>query len=234
MRYADIAAVAVAFASVFVSFRNGGGAALRPAWAYALEGRLDTTDLHLEVLPPAPIVTDIDGDGNTEIIVATLDGRVVTMDPSANKLDAPLPGDIWRAPLVRRSVSLRSHTGLAAGRRPVALQVGAVRDGPGSSGMRRQIIVVVTEDWTVMAFSHELKLLWEHSIGRTGMHGTAVAHAVGAHMREVVVGITSHPIYVGDQGAVRASSRIASTPVPLAICLFRHLRTCLSVPVSVS
>ena len=68
----------------------------------------------------------------------------------------------WRTLPTRRAASLRSNTGLATGRRPIALAAGAVVDGGGST---RRIVVALTEDWTVLAFDDKLHLLWEHSVG---------------------------------------------------------------------
>ena len=68
---------------------------------------------------------------------------------------------------MRAEASLRSHVGLATGRRPVALAAGVLR-AVHPPERRLQVVIVLTEDWSVLAFDHELRPLWEHSLGSRG------------------------------------------------------------------
>lgn len=147
-----------------------------------------------ERLPP-PLVADVDGDGQNELVVATRDPGIRIMRvPRHLKLreDDPPP-----APVVASS-TLLSFTRVAKGRHPVALSSGYIdpfrKDGP----PRKQVIIVVTEDWTVLCFSHTLDLLWE----------TTVAHlqdtlGLGAlYHREIAARVVPTPMRDGDVGVV--------------------------------
>ena len=160
------------------------------------------------MLPP-PVVADVDGDGAPDVVIATADGRLQLATPqsaleAADGGAAPR-GGAWRDLTVRRTASLRTHTGLSTGRRPMALRAGHLRLESGG-GVRRQVVVVVTEDWTVLAFDHELRLLWEHSLGRSSLDSPVAADGAAlrrhAYLREVAVSVSAHPIYAGDRGAV--------------------------------
>lgn len=147
-----------------------------------------------ERLPP-PLVADVDGDGQNELIVATRDPGIRIMRvPRSMKLreDDPPP-----APVIA-SATLLSFTRVAKGRHPVALSSGYIDPFRSDGPPRKQVIVVVTEDWTVLCFSHTLDLLWE----------TTVAHlqdtlGLGAlYHREIAVRVVPTPIRDGDKGVV--------------------------------
>ena len=137
----------VAAASVFASFSGSGGALLQPSWSHSAAKSTYDHPSRSSFLPPPPVVADLDGDGTPEVVVATLDGRVMVLSPSDH---ASADGG-WRSLPVRYAASLRSHMGLATGRRPLALQAGALRNDS-STGRSRQVVVVLAEDWTVLAF----------------------------------------------------------------------------------
>jgi hypothetical protein len=198
LTWVDGAVLLVATASVVFTFRSTGGIRLRPLWSFSIE------DHKHAALLPAPVIADIDGDGLVDIVVATADGRLLRLAPAFGGAAQPPPGsaDEWRALPVLNSASLCTHTGLTAGRWPMALQAGLVREGADSSGRVRQIIVAITEDWSVLAFDHELRLLWEQSLAvrssatHSGMYGEHRTE------REVAVTISPQALYTGDVGAV--------------------------------
>ena len=205
----DACVLLVAIASVFCAFHGSRGILLRPSWAQAVDA---------DARPPAPIVTDLNGDGLPEVILASPDGRLLLLSPASDRSEAsPLPGasdSPWRALPVRRSASLRSQTGLATGRRPLALAAGPLvtlggapaRAGGGSQAKR--IVVALTEDWTVLAFDEQLRLLWEHSVGiratrpRRAAAGDDDADEDQTWREEVALLISPQPIYTGDRGVV--------------------------------
>jgi hypothetical protein len=59
---------------------------------------------------------------------------------------------------------------------------------------RKQVVVAVTADWTVMCFNHNLKLLWEYNLQHDFPHHAAI--------REVAVLVTNHTVNQGDRGMV--------------------------------
>ena len=165
--------------------------------------------------PPAPIVTDINGDGLPEVILASPDGRLLLLSPASDRSDAnPLPGasdSPWRALPVRRSASLRSQTGLATGRRPLALAAGPLSTLAGGAArggsQAKHIVVALTEDWTVLAFDEQLRLLWEHSVGIRATRPRRATSDDDADedqtwREEVALLISPQPIYTGDRGVV--------------------------------
>ena len=199
---ADVFVLLVALACVILSLTNSGGVMLRPSFIAASsdDPRAAFVDAHISMSPP--VVADLDGDGTPEVVMATTDGRLLLLSAVEDAARPESVGDgvlglaSWRRLPVLRSVSLRTHTGLAAGRRSMALCTGMLRSSADASGRRRQIVVAVTEDRTVLAFDHELRPLWEHSIGRTS------AGAAAASAGEVTVAVVPHPRYTGDVGAV--------------------------------
>ena len=201
----DIFVLLVALACVMLSLIVTEGVMLRPSFIAASSddpssARAAFADAHISMSPP--VVADLDGDGTPEVVMATTDGRLLLLSAIEDAARLEAVGDhvlglsSWRRLPVLRSVSLLTHTGLAAGRRSMALCTGVLRSSADANGRRRQIVVAVTEDRTVLAFDHELRPLWEHSFGRTS------AGAAAASAGEVTVAVVPHPIYTGDVGAV--------------------------------
>ena len=211
----DLTVLVVAAVAVLAAFRGGTGVLIKPSWSHALE----PDD---ELLPPPPVVADIDGDGVSEVFVAAADGRVLLLSPAVDRSTDAVNNrqgeSPWRTLPTRRAASLRSNTGLATGRRPIALAAGAVVDGGGST---RRIVVALTEDWTVLAFDDKLHLLWEHSVGvgarrhhqsSSSSHGQrrAPPRLAGGGVEadedvmyhEVALLVAPTPIYRGDVGVV--------------------------------
>ena len=50
---------------------------------------------------------------------------------------------------------------IASGRRAVAMATGVIDRTYKHGEVQKQVLVVVTSDWTVMCFDHNLKKLWE-------------------------------------------------------------------------
>ncbi|EGC34171.1 hypothetical protein DICPUDRAFT_98309 [Dictyostelium purpureum] len=116
---------------------------------------------------PLPIITDIDGDGKNEIIYVTNDYRLIVLETvtyenielfrlNENELSEK---NLLQLP-IKYQVSLKSEVGLATGRRPTSIKTGFT--SPYVPGVpRQQIIVVVTDGWSILCFNHQLKKLWE-------------------------------------------------------------------------
>ena len=202
---------AVAIASVAWSFSGDQGVMLKPSWSQAI-------DEHESHKTPPPVITDLDGDGVPEVLLASPEGRLVVISPAADRTSAAaLPGTIadspWRQLPVRRSASLRSQTGLALGRRPLAIAAGSLGGGRGRGGEQR-IAVALTEDWTVLAFDANLHTLWEHSVGVRRKRGRSSVGATTATVdddvddddptwrEEVALLVAPTAIYTGDRGVV--------------------------------
>lgn len=106
-----------------------------------------------------PVITDLDGNGEKELIVVTRDLQLKIFSaaiPENDKSNIYIPFEL-------ASVRL-SPLNVVKGRAPVALKTGYV-DHYDPSKERRQIIVVVSEDWVVTCFDYTLKVLWEKAGG---------------------------------------------------------------------
>ena len=203
MNTPDLLVLLVAAASVLFSFQTSGSMFLKPAWSFTLEADGAGIEASREApLPvPAPVVADLDDDGRPEVLVCTRDGRLLLLDPAPPARMPASRATKWRQLPVRAEASLRSHVGLEAGRRPVALQAGVLR-AVHPPERRLQVVVVLTEDWSVLAFDHELRPLWEHSLGSRGTAAVRPRRFV-----EASILVASAPVYAGDDGVVVVAGR---------------------------
>jgi hypothetical protein len=108
-----------------------------------------------------PLLTDLDGDGSNELIAVTNDLRLQIYAVSEEEMYTG-SGDIHH-PEVLQSVRL-SKLELTKGRAPIALSAGYIEPFSESQA-RTKVIVVLHEDWTASAYSSDLQLLWERSLG---------------------------------------------------------------------
>ena len=204
MQTQDLLILFVSAASILLSFQTSGAHFLKPTWSHTLEPGAGLEPSDEAPLPvPAPVVADLDDDGQPEVVVATRDGRLLLLDPSPRARAATATAAKWRSLPVKAEASLRSHVGLATGRRPVALQAGALH-AVHPPERRAMIVVVLTEDWTVLAFDSSLRPLWEHSLGSGGAarpHGFV----------EAAIVVSPHGVYAGDDGVVVVAGRTKPT-----------------------
>ena len=196
----DLLVLLVAAGSVLFSFQAAGSMFLKPAWSFTLEADAGIQASGEAPLPvPAPVVADLDDDGRPEVLVCTRDGRLLLLDPTPPARMAAARATKWRQLPVRAEASLRSHVGLEAGRRPVALQAGVLR-AVHPPERRLQLVVVLTEDWSVLAFDHELRPQWEHSLG-------SQAAERPRRFVEASILVSSAQVYAGDEGVVVVAGR---------------------------
>jgi outer membrane protein assembly factor BamB len=189
----DALALCVAVgATIYSVHSRGGSVRLAPAWSVMAHYDHDTGALDQA---PAPVVADLDGDGTPEVVIATRDGRLQLTEPQYGA-----PGRVaWSRLHVKTEVSLRvGGVGLSTGRRPVALGAGPLREAKAPT-RAKQIVVILTEDWTVHAFDHELQPLWEHSL----------ASKSAGSLNEASLLIAPRSLYLGDAGVVLVGGRTA-------------------------
>mmetsp|Transcript_14161 Transcript_14161/g.36136 ORF Transcript_14161/g.36136 Transcript_14161/m.36136 type:complete len:804 (-) Transcript_14161:73-2484(-) len=140
---------------------------LRPRWRQPIDATLWENrrfpNPHESL--PAPLITDIDGDGRLDFVYATRDAQLFVKDaPSCLNAKGTTSSASSFSTLpeleAKHVASLRSAlVRLSTGRAPVALASGYLR-----TDSTRQHIVVLTEDWTVLCFDHRLRLVWESSL----------------------------------------------------------------------
>lgn len=149
-----------------------------------------------ERLPP-PIVTDLNGDGKKEVLVATHDAKIQVLEPHTMRVDEGFSD----ARVLAEVSLLPEKIRISSGRRAVAMAAGVVdRDKPGQKP--KQVLVVVTSGWSVMCFDHNLKKLWEHNLQKDFPHN--------AHHREISISISSYTLRHGDAGLVIVGGRMES------------------------
>lgn len=161
---------------------------------------------------PSPVVTDLDGDGLNEVIVVTREPSLLILeDPetyalrkgrrsfNASRIDTSegSPQD-WPGYLVRAKTSLLPKILVTYGRFPVALATGYLQHYD-DARTRQQYIAVVTQEWTVLLFDSNLRLIWE----------TSLQDKFSAHFApvEVTALVAPSELLVGDMGVVVVGGR---------------------------
>lgn len=115
---------------------------------------------------PAPVITDIDGDGINEIVLITNDLKLSVMmlpDPvKQDEEDRTLPHVV-----VKHKVELPHDSSLGQGKSsgwPVVMVTGFTIPYQSMMQIRHQIIVIVTNTWWVFCYTSDLTLLWQKQL----------------------------------------------------------------------
>eukprot|EP00238_Polyblepharides_amylifera_P006621 CAMPEP_0196591354 /NCGR_PEP_ID=MMETSP1081-20130531/69302_1 /TAXON_ID=36882 /ORGANISM="Pyramimonas amylifera, Strain CCMP720" /LENGTH=702 /DNA_ID=CAMNT_0041914685 /DNA_START=132 /DNA_END=2240 /DNA_ORIENTATION=+ len=195
MRQRDVAAVILSVAAMYFALQQEGSFTFHPGWVHMSEAELGQV-LDAEHLPP-PVPADLNGDGKREVIVATSDTKLQVISPPTGHSRG---GDFAPTEVLAEVSLLPARVRVSAGRRPVALSVGFL-DPHKPPALRKQVVVVVTADWTVMCFDHNLRLMWEVNIQDDFPHHASI--------REVAIMATNHTVQKGDRGMVIVGGSIA-------------------------
>uniref|UniRef100_A0A453MNQ3 FG-GAP repeat-containing protein n=1 Tax=Aegilops tauschii subsp. strangulata TaxID=200361 RepID=A0A453MNQ3_AEGTS len=200
MRKRDLGILLLAAFAVFFSLQHEGDFSFREAW-YHLSDDGFPIKHDADRLPP-PLVADLNGDGRREVLLPTHDAKIQVLQlPAHAGLASAAALDGFHEARVMAEISLLpANVRVAAGRRPVAMAVGAVDRSYKHAEVRKQVLVVVTSGWAVMCFDHNLKKLWETSLGDDFPHA--------AHHREVAVSVTNYTLKHGDAGLVIVGGRM--------------------------
>ncbi|GBF99911.1 hypothetical protein Rsub_12819 [Raphidocelis subcapitata] len=196
MRKRDVAIVLLSCFGLFLSLENEGSISFRKAWYHTGSSRLGEKLAEFdaaEALPP-PLVVDLNGDGSLEVVTITHDYSLLLLKPAppgrAGEGFAP-------ATVIAQASLLPQKIVVGVDRRPVALAAGYLDPEPRERVRppRKQVLVVVTASWRVMAFDHNLALLWEADV--EGGAGRA-----RARLHEVAVLVTPHRVRTADRGLI--------------------------------
>ncbi|KAE8792513.1 hypothetical protein D1007_32912 [Hordeum vulgare] len=159
MRKRDPGILLLAAFVVFFSLQHEGDFSFREAW-YHLSDEGYSIKHDADRLPP-PLVADLNGDGRREVLLPMHDAQIQVLQlPAHARLVAADTLDDFHEACVMAEISLLpANVRVAAGRRPVAKAVDTVDRSYKQADVRKQVLVVVTSDWVVMCFDHNLKKL---------------------------------------------------------------------------
>ncbi|CAL9080094.1 unnamed protein product [Musa textilis] len=193
MRKRDLGILLLAAFAIFFSLQHEGDFSFKEAW-YHLSDEYPIK-FEAERLPP-PVVVDLNGDGKSEILVATHDAKIQVLEPHRRRVDEGFA----EARVLAEVSLLPDKIRISSGRRPVALASGVVDRSYKNGEMRKQVVVVVTSGWLVMCFDHNLKKLWENNLQDDFPHG--------AHHREIAISISNYTLKHGDAGLIIVGGRM--------------------------
>jgi len=121
-------------------------------------------------LGPAPLVTDLDGDGQNEVVLVTREPKLKIFKfkggGAQNQNFHTLyshRGIDWDQLQLVREVGLLSSVSVTSGRQIVGLSSGYLRPYSRTRN-RKQVLVLVNEGWGIFVFNHKLRLLWTRAI----------------------------------------------------------------------
>ncbi|KAF8406490.1 hypothetical protein HHK36_008579 [Tetracentron sinense] len=197
MRKRDLAILLLAAFAIFFSLQHEGDFSFKEAWFHLSDDY--PIKYEGERLPP-PIVTDLNGDGKREILVATHDAKIQVLEPNARHVDEGFS----EARLLSELSLLPDKIRVSSGRRAVAMATGVIDRTYKHGQPQKQVLVVVTSGWSVMCFDHNLKKLWETNLQGDFPHG--------AHHREIAISISNYTLKHGDAGLVIVGGRMEMQP----------------------
>lgn len=180
---------------IFYLFRARDTYYLIPTWRkrsqphYYNNGKFPTADEYL----PTPVVTDLESDGLNEVVMVTVDGRLsILVLPDKQKMeDGSLPHIV-----VKNDVEvplMRSDGGIA---RPIVLEAGFTVPYQSMLQVRKQVIIIVTDDWHVLCYDPDLVLKWEVTLPSPDL-GEEIYQ-----VKSLGALITSHSVQKGDGGLI--------------------------------
>lgn len=188
MRKRDLAILLLSAFAIFFSLQNEGNFSFREGWFHGLDDSYPFRH-EAERLPP-PLVTDLNGDGRKEVLVATHDAEIQVVEPHHKLVD-----DGFSEARVLANVSLLpDKVRIAAGRFPVAMAAGSIQRTFKEGDITKQVLVVVTAGWSVICFDHNLKKLWEADLEQE--------FPTQARHKEVSILITNYTLKHGDMGLI--------------------------------
>ncbi|KAK9129748.1 hypothetical protein Sjap_010235 [Stephania japonica] len=197
MRKRDLAILLLSAFAIFFTLQHEGDFSFKEAWFHLSDDY--PIKYEAERLPP-PIVADLNGDGRSEVLVATHDAKIQVLTPHARRVDEGFS----ESRVIAEVSLLPDKVRVSSGRRAVAMATGFVDRVFKHGTPRKQVLVVVTSGWSVMCFDHNLKKLWESNFQEDFPHG--------AHHREIAISITNYTLKHSDAGLVIVGGRMEMQP----------------------
>ncbi|XP_024976467.1 uncharacterized protein LOC112514307 [Cynara cardunculus var. scolymus] len=197
MRKRDLAILMLAAFAIFFSLQHEGDFSFKEAW-YHLSDEYPIK-YEGERLPP-PIVSDLNGDGKKEVLVATHDAKIQVLEPHSRRVDEGFS----EARVLAEVSLLPDKIRVASGRRAVAMATGVVDRSFKRGNVQKQVLVVVTSGWSIMCFDHNLQKLWETNVQEDFPHN--------AHHREISISVSNYTLKHGDAGLIIVGGRMEMQP----------------------
>ncbi|XP_072169576.1 uncharacterized protein [Diadema setosum] len=175
---------------------------LVPSWRYEVTTGFSEESSNMKTLKklPVPLVADIESDGQNEILLATKDPSLMLL--RASKLLQESKALPYLSTLDEFSLLSSGEDAQKDRRRPVAMATGYLEPLVSKDQVRKQVIVVLCADWTVMCLNSDFKLLWTASLSNASWSQEHV-------MSEAAVLILPHSLRPGDDGLIIVGARIS-------------------------
>ncbi|KAK9849529.1 hypothetical protein WJX84_006867 [Apatococcus fuscideae] len=186
----DVAVLFLALGSLLFSLQHEGPFTFRKSWYHRLE---NSSQLGLGQSLPAPIVADLNGDGQMDILVAAggLQLQLISPPSTSRHGAAFIPAQQRKSTILsgsadRHIVAMASgfldHASKAKGRRPPR---------------RKKVVVVLLSDWEVMCLDHNLDVRWQRQV-----KDQRLLPAAPATFREAAIHISEYQARPGSRGLV--------------------------------
>ncbi|XP_030831252.1 uncharacterized protein LOC100891930 isoform X2 [Strongylocentrotus purpuratus] len=175
---------------------------LVPSWRYEVSTGFYEESMNTRTLKklPVPLVADIESDGRNEILLTTKDSSLLLL-----KTSKPSPG-LKALPYLNTldEFSLLSDEADIAGdkKQAVAMATGYLEPLTSDNQVRKQVIVVLCADWTVVCLNSDFKLIWSMKLPNTTWSHQYV-------MSEAAILILPHSLQSDDGGLVIIGGRLA-------------------------
>ncbi|XP_021352758.1 uncharacterized protein LOC110449917 isoform X1 [Mizuhopecten yessoensis] len=179
-------------------FRANDSYILKPVW----RKRVETQAYANAAFPtrrdrvPPPVITDLEGDGVNEILLISSDFKLSSLAlPNVTQTDEDdqtLPHVIVKHKV---ALSLADESNRWKSR-PVVMETGFTVPYLSLMQIRKQIIVIVTDDWHVLCYDSDLQLLWKKKL-------MDISHVKDTYIvKDMGVIITPHKVRKDDHGLV--------------------------------
>ncbi|CAH1779441.1 unnamed protein product [Owenia fusiformis] len=186
----DLAVVLLCAISVYL-VRVRDSYSLKPMWRHDFIDQKKLTNED-DIKLPSPIITDIESDGVNEVIFITNDLKLMMLAQPRPTESIVLPHmDVKFETVLPVNASKGGKTS-----HPVAMTTGYLEPYQEMGQIRKQVIVVVTDDWHVMCFNHELRFLWQAQLMDVGQVRD------NYFVKAMSVSVNSYSIKRDDSGSV--------------------------------
>ncbi|KAL4452779.1 hypothetical protein ABPG75_008441 [Micractinium tetrahymenae] len=153
----DFGILLLSVCALYLSLQHEGAYQFRKAWYHSWsehDPSIHKLEEHLHP-PPPPLVTDLNGDGKPEVIMATPSGKIQILAPRRF-------GDGFA-----KAELLSQHDLDQTGKmRIAAMRSGYLTPPPKElvRAPRKQVVVIVTSDLRLLCLNHNLQKLWEQDL----------------------------------------------------------------------